>query len=290
MTRFAAKQFFLTYPRCDLDLQLLLDGLTTALAPRLFRHKIVQERHGDEGLHVHAIIVCAERIDTSNPRFFDVAGFHPNIQTVRNLRQAYTYLDKEPVQALCNLDEPIPKMSWGELLEKATDAVEFMNLMKKYHPRDYILSFTRLLDFAEVHFTEPPPLYETPEGYSFLTYRPKSLVLIGPSRTGKTTWARSLGRHVYWNSLVNLDVWSPLADYIIFDDVDIDFLPGYKCWLGAQKEFTVTDKYKKKRKIMWGKPCIWLCIDDKDPLLSSKVYRDWISMNCVFVTVINKMY
>ena len=30
-------------------------------------------------------------------------------------------------------------------------------------------------------------------------------------------------------------------------------------FLGAQKEFVVTDKYMKKQTIQnWGKPCIWL--------------------------------
>ena len=38
------------------------------------------------------------------------------------------------------------------------------------------------------------------------------------------------------------------AQYAIFDDMQggFDFFHGYKFWLGGQKEFTVTDKYKGK--------------------------------------------
>jgi len=80
--------------------------------------------------------------------------------------------------------------------------------------------------------------------------RPNSLILIGPSRCGKTEWARSLGKHMYFNNLLNLDDWDESADYIILDDFSPDitkFLPSWKCFFGGQKQFTLTDKYRGKR-------------------------------------------
>ncbi|ORX47108.1 hypothetical protein BCR36DRAFT_371905 [Piromyces finnis] len=75
--------------------------------------------------------------------------------------------------------------------------------------------------------------------------RPNSLILVGPSRSGKTEWARSLGQHMYFNNLLNLDDWDESADYIVLDDFSSDitkFLPSLKCFFGGQKEFTLTDK------------------------------------------------
>jgi hypothetical protein len=84
----------------------------------------------------------------------------------------------------------------------------------------------------------------------------------------------------------NLDEWDDSAIYNIFDDI-----PGqlnsfdYKGFLGAQHELTVADKYKKKRKIQNGKPCIY--ISNSDPLKTRKGKddRDWLLANCIFVYV-----
>lgn len=106
--------------------------------------------------------------------------------------------------------------------------------------------------------------------------------MVGPTRTGKTTWARSLGPHLYWNGLFDLATFRGDVEYAIFDDFDWEFFPSYKQWLGAQLEFTVTDKYRKKKTIKWGKPVI---------LLSNEMPRfkdmEWVQGNC-FIVELNK--
>lgn len=74
------------------------------------------------------------------------------------------------------------------------------------------------------------------------------------------------------------------VDYAVFDDMQggFDFFHGYKFWLGAQAEFTVTDKYKGKRHIKWGKPSIWLC--NLCPA-AEKVDWEWIEGNCTVVSL-----
>lgn len=69
------------------------------------------------------------------------------------------------------------------------------------------------------------------------------------------------------------------VEYAVFDDMQggFDFFHGYKFWLGAQKEFYVTDKYKGKKWIQWGKPSIWLCNNDPE---MEKVDWGWIQGNC----------
>lgn len=121
--------------------------------------------------------------------------------------------------------------------------------------------------------------------------RPKTLVLISPTRFGKTQWARSLGEHVFWSGLVNLSTFRESAQYIVFDDVDFEFLPNYKSWFGAQKTFNATDKYTKKKVINFGKPCIFLCNPDNDPRDKAKPGAyPWLADNCVFISLVEKLF
>lgn len=120
-----------------------------------------------------------------------------------------------------------------------------------------------------------------------LTYlgRRQSLILYGPTRLGKTLWARSLGKHAYFGGLYSLDEPLDDVDYAVFDDMQggLKFFHAYKFWLGAQKQFYATDKYKGKRLIDWGKPCIYL--SNSNPLADEGVDHDWLVGNCLFVNI-----
>lgn len=123
-------------------------------------------------------------------------------------------------------------------------------------------------------------------------FRPRSLVLIGPSRCGKTEWARSLGRHMYFNNLINLDDWDETADYIVLDDFSSDivkYFPCWKCFFGGQKEFVLTDKYRGKKTVHWGKPMIWLSNEDIFHNLKME-HIDFIKANCEVIVLNNKLY
>jgi len=113
-------------------------------------------------------------------------------------------------------------------------------------------------------------------------------VLFGETRLGKTVWARSLGAHAYFGGLFNLEDFSEQCEYAVFDDISggLGFFPSYKQWLGGQFEFSVTDKYKHKVAVRWGKPAIWVC--NTDP--RHDYYRpgsgpdfEWMEANCDFV-------
>lgn len=77
--------------------------------------------------------------------------------------------------------------------------------------------------------------------------------------------------------MFNLGDWDDSADYAIFDDWD-DWsrFSQYKQWLGAQGQFTVTDKYRKKLTKTWGRPCIIL--SNSLPNFSD---HDWVEVNCL---------
>lgn len=75
------------------------------------------------------------------------------------------------------------------------------------------------------------------------------------------------------------------TQYAVFDDFGgLKYCPQYKFWLGAQKQFTVTDKYKGKKIIEWGRPSIWLSNDnplDEYGLRDTEV--EWLKGNCVII-------
>lgn len=114
--------------------------------------------------------------------------------------------------------------------------------------------------------------------------RPLSLFLHGPSRTGKTTWARTLTPNSwYFGGLFNLEKCKYPVELAIFDDVDWgSFRFFYKFWLGAQKEFEVTDKYRKKQTIYWGNPTIYICNTLPE---FSVAEREWLDVNVLFYHV-----
>lgn len=111
------------------------------------------------------------------------------------------------------------------------------------------------------------------------------MCLWGPSRNGKTIWARSHGLHAYFGGLFSLEESLEGVKYAVFDDINggIQFFPQYKWWLGHQKQFYATDKYKGKKLIYWGKPAIWVSNDD--PREQHGADRDWLEANVLFVYV-----
>ena len=82
-----------------------------------------------------------------------------------------------------------------------------------------------------------------------------------------------------------MDAHSESSDYAIFDDIQggFEFFHSYKGWLGAQKEFVITDKYRKKKTVKWGKPSIMLMNDD--PGGCAKADYDWLQGNCYIIHI-----
>ena len=121
--------------------------------------------------------------------------------------------------------------------------------------------------------------------------RPKGLVLIGPSRTGKTSLISLLGDFSYFKNIWNVDNWESLAPFTVMDDMDAgDEGKGlsfcwYKPFFGAQDAITVTDKFKPKQDIVNGKPLVWINNYDYKETFQSKTAQDYIEKNMDIVYI-----
>lgn len=118
-------------------------------------------------------------------------------------------------------------------------------------------------------------------------------MLYGPTRTGKTCWARSLGNHLYFCGLFSAAEAAKAeeADYAIFDDLQggIKFFHGFKNWLGAQHQFQIKQLYKDPQLITWGKPCVWLSnTDPRHDMNEADI--DWMEGNCIFVEITTPLF
>lgn len=115
--------------------------------------------------------------------------------------------------------------------------------------------------------------------------RPKGLVIIGPSRTGKTSLISLLGDFSYFKNIWSVDNWESLAPFTVMDDMDAgDEGKGlsfcwYKPFFGAQDAITVTDKFKPKQDIVNGKPLVWINNYDYKETFQSKTAQDYIEKN-----------
>ena len=126
--------------------------------------------------------------------------------------------------------------------------------------------------------------------------RPKGLIIIGPSRTGKTSLISLLGEFSYFKNVWNVDNWEGLTAFNVMDDMDAgDEGKGlsfcwYKPFFGAQDAITVTDKFKPKQDIVNGKPLIWLNNYDYTETFQSKTAQDYIRKNMEIVYIEKPLY
>jgi len=125
-------------------------------------------------------------------------------------------------------------------------------------------------------------------------FSPKSLVIYGTTRLGKTLWARSLydTEHLYFCGLYSYKEASRASEarYAVFDDLQggIKFFHGFKNWLGGQKCFQIKGLYRDPEQITWGKPSIWVAnTDPRHDMTSEDIH--WMEGNCIFVEIVDQI-
>jgi len=316
----SSRYVLLTYSQCgNLDPFGVMDHLS-GLAGECI---IGREYHEDGGIHLHVFCDFGRRFRSRRVDVFDVGGHHPNVvPSYGTPEKGYDYackdgevvcggLGRPTVPTRGNLDGESDSL-WTRITE-ATTRDEFWELVHQYDPKAAVTSFPAIQKYCDWKFQYHPPDYESPSNATYTSgeydgradwlrqanlgsdrhgLRVKSLVLYGPSQTGKTTWARSLGKHIYVLGLVSGRICSeaPDVDYAVFDDIrgGIKFFHSYKEWLGCQAYVTVKELYKEPKQLPWNKPSIWC--SNMDPRLEMlQVDIDWMEENVTFIEITDKI-
>lgn len=226
--RLQARHILLTYSQIDNENVFIRDALShfnhcTSILGTLDVYRLGRESHQDGGTHFHAFVSPSSRCSTRNERLFDYHGYHPNVRAIpRTPWKTWDYVGKEHDIIHEHGERPggdrAPAAgrdsAWRDAL--GADGKEaFLQHLHQHAPRDYVLYHDALLKFCERYFAQAPPPYESPTfekdrideldcwlsqsciGGGELWGRPRSLILWGPTRTGKTLWARSLGTYAW---------------------------------------------------------------------------------------------
>lgn len=221
--RLQAKNILLTYSQVDENVFLRtptshFEYCTSLLGP-LDVYRLGRELHADGGTHFHAFVSPSAKCSTRNARLFDYAGYHPNVRSVpKTPWKSWDYVGKEHDIIHEHGERPrgdrTPEhgrdSAWHDALGAPTKE-DFLSCLREKAPREYVLYHESIERFVEKHYAPVPPHYESPSfeadrrsdllqwlnqaniGGSGFGGRPRSLILWGPTRTGKTVWARSLG-------------------------------------------------------------------------------------------------
>lgn len=314
--RFQGKNVFLTYAQAE---NLSSDAIIWALrdkVPTPDGWVCGEENHQDGGKHFHVMVKYETRIDIRDQRFFDVEGYHPNIQSVRSPKNVIKYCIKDGNYISHNLDIPDPDLDIYKVVREeiergtnATNAIEaamervgtkglrMYNNIAAYIDRVmkpkaihaplkfYPIDFVAVDDNLGALLTKF--LHDVDFGCGERGNR-KSLWLHGQSRMGKTVLARSMGFHWYMMGAWNVDCYDDTAEYGVLDDINWDTLKNYyKGILGLQLDVTVTDKYKKKSVIKGGRPVI--IVTNELPCFSVQE-AIWLEANVNFYHVAKKVF
>jgi len=151
--RFNAKRAFLTYPRCgDLTKEQLLEFLRDDRGALWYC--VGLEQHEDGGNHLHAYAEWADRLDVRDERHFDVAGQHPNIQSVRNRASVLKYCQKGgDYIGNCEATSSTT-VRYGQLIADSRGPDEFLAGVIQHYPRDAVLHLERVQQFAAHYWRE----------------------------------------------------------------------------------------------------------------------------------------
>jgi len=304
-----AKHYSLTYPQSSFDLNEYFLFCKNSYQS-LTKIVVSRELHQDNNIHHHVYLGFSRRHHFRGADHFDYRGHHPNIQVCRNVEDWCKYITKDgEFLSRSLLGDRWVEWSLGSIqdfrgiVESSSSKDEFLSKLYEWNAEKLALNLERFEYFANWKFKAQITPFKsnfTPESFSWtpklqLWYglnitlrpeRPNSLILVGPSRTGKTQWARSLSTHWYMNGYFMLDLFNTEADYGIFDDLNPEHLArNYKQWLGCQQSFVTTDKYRKKCIVNFGKPVIVLFNHPDYIKFLSLTDNEWIHANVLIETL-----
>nr|CCH63338.1 Rep [Peristrophe mosaic virus] len=334
-----AKNYFLTYPQCSLTKEEALTQIQKLSTPVNKKFiKICRELHENGEPHLHVLIQFEGKFNCKNNRFFDLvsptrsAHFHPNIQGAKSSSDVKSYINKDGDTLEWGNFQIDGRSARGGCQSvndtyakalNASSAYDALQIIKEEQPHHFFIQHHNLVANATRIFKKAPEPWVPPFPLSSFTNvpeemqewsdnyfgmsaaarpeRPISIIVEGDSRTGKTMWARSLGKHNYLSGHLdfNAKVYSDDVEYNVIDDVSPSYLKlkHWKELIGAQKDWQSNCKYGKPVQIKGGIPSILLCNPGegssyKDFLIKeeNRALHNWTIHNALFITLTEPLY
>jgi len=292
-----------------------------------YRWKWAVEQHGREEdadvdlggeWHIHFIFDLG-KLCTERGHIFDFGGFHPNIKKCSGKTQwknQLAYLEKDgcwQTNIEVEMDAEIEEERRDDVFRQALDCEDYKSYLQTLAegaPQDYCKSYLSIRACGQDRYAKAPEEWtKTWNINEFLNvpqrmvdyaayiasdetrHRPKSLIIISPTRFGKTEWARSIDdNHAYVSQEWNLDCLQDNAKVLIFDDVPMSELlerSRWKAFFGMQREFNMTGKYRGARRVLRGWKGFIYCtnVDPREQEGVTQSTKDYITGNSYIVTL-----
>nr|ABQ40205.1 RepA [Maize streak virus] len=175
---------FLTYPKCPENPEIACQMIWELVVRWIPRYIVcAREAHKDGSLHLHALLQTEKPVRISDSRFFDINGFHPNIQSAKSVNRVRDYILKEPL-AMFERGTFIPRKSpflgksdsevkekkpskdeiMRDIISHSTSKEEYLSMIQKEFPYDWSTklqyfeySANKLFPEIQEEFTNPHP-------------------------------------------------------------------------------------------------------------------------------------
>lgn len=161
-----AKNFFLTYPRCELHPEYALTAFRNLPHSEFLEWcHVVQEEHEDGGFHLHAVLHYKKRIRIRDAEYFDLffgdERYHGNYQASKNVKHSLNYIRKDPLLEASFGQVPFDGVNpWGVALDTAKSAEDFCSQIRAADPMRYVLYNDKIESFATRAFAGNPSGFE----------------------------------------------------------------------------------------------------------------------------------
>lgn len=154
--RWHARGWLLTYAQSKLTREVVQQHLES-LAP-VKELLICQEKHQDGNVHYHALVVYSQQIDSTNVRYWDIQGEHPNVRVLGrgagNFKRAAKYCLKEDTAPIvvgfdiADLDAKKGEGEYGKMVTSIVGGAQVQTIMEQF-PKSYMRYKRNVREFIQ---------------------------------------------------------------------------------------------------------------------------------------------
>jgi len=209
--KLAAKNFFLTYPKCTMSREDALACLHKRVD--IEYACIARELHEDGTPHLHVLLCCKKKVSSRSAKYFDLAEFHGNYQAARKTDDVLEYINKSDTTPLAfgtytgNDPSRVQKRALENKMLLTTPLPELVN-----DGTISIYSYQVLKQAKQAYIMDSISLPNIIDRECIWIY--------GEPRIGKTYWVRSRFENIFvkaqnkwWDGYCGEDI-------VILDDFD----------------------------------------------------------------------